>query len=202
MARGVLWAVPGLFSTVPGQKTWAVCRPGQICRHTSCHGASPHQPIGFPGERNIPSVFDPFPFHGFLALWSLECASPHPGPFAQIHCPTNMSTVPVHPNFLRRLLHRNASPPCRSRFSFGATPQRSVNETTADATRRRQSQTVRAAPNEAVWENGGMGRKGKDTGGGISEATLVRITKVLEEFRASDAEGSLASFLFGGCFGT
>ncbi|GJM88939.1 hypothetical protein PR202_ga05522 [Eleusine coracana subsp. coracana] len=80
-----------------------------------------------------------------------------------------------------------------------------VNQASAATTRRRQSQNGRAAPDEAVEEDEGMRakrRKGQEaaargaaggSGGDkgkarIREETLVHASKVLEEFRASDAE--------------
>ena len=48
------------------------------------------------------------------------------------------------------------------------------------------------------------GRKGKgaSAASAMNEVTLVRVTKALDDFRASDAEGShpFASSCLGGCF--
>lgn len=120
-----------------------------------------------------------------------------------------ISAAPVHPNFyLRRPFLQNAPPQRRPRFSSFGPPQQRTNSKATAAAAGRDSQTGRAAPDAAAKprplrgdEERGMGRKGRkgnDGGlGGLSEETLVRVTTVLEEFRASDAQGlprSLACF--------
>ncbi|KAG8055280.1 hypothetical protein GUJ93_ZPchr0001g32006 [Zizania palustris] len=120
------------------------------------------------------------------------------------------SGVAVYPTlFLRRsLLSRNAQPPPSGpRFSWSALPRAGSNEVAAERRRQGESRSGRAAPDVAAKplslhdeeeQEGGMGRrgrKGKDAaaagaggGGGMREATLVRVSKVLEDFRASDAQ--------------
>jgi hypothetical protein len=118
----------------------------------------------------------------------------------------HLSGVPVRPNSLRPPLAVSA----RSRFSLGAPPEKA---TAAGARHRRSNQPARAAAKEAAQppreprgggyghEDETMGRKGRKggklaaaggaaDGAGVREATMVRVSKVLEEFRASDAEGS------------
>jgi len=126
----------------------------------------------------------------------------------------HLSGVPVRPNSLRPPL-AGLPASTRSRFSLGAPRQRRVTEATAaGAQHRRSCQTARAAPKEAAQPQrqprgdaeddrmGRKGRKGKSAAASMNEATLVRVNKALEDFRASDAEGShpFASSSFGGCF--
>ncbi|KAL6845214.1 hypothetical protein ACP4OV_024709 [Aristida adscensionis] len=122
----------------------------------------------------------------------------------------HMSVVPVHPNL--QLQGRPLAVPTRSRFSLGAPQQRRGSEATAAVvvTRRRRSRGARAGapsasagaglphphpPSDGDKGEEGMGRKGRkgkdaaaEGGGGMREATLVRVSKVLEDFRASDAK--------------
>jgi ferric-dicitrate binding protein FerR (iron transport regulator) len=133
--------------------------------------------------------------------------------------------VPARQNSLRypldktRCATRSTISP-RSRFSFGAPQQRRVNRATAaEARHRRSIQTALAAskgasqpPSQPLDDDnehedermGRKGRKGKGAAagpaaggsGGMREATLVRVSKVLEDFRASNAEGSRHSLPF------
>ena len=154
-----------------------------------------------------------------LEAWNARVARgplPHGYTPANPHRPTmaHLSGVPVRPNSLRPPL-AGLPASTRSRFSLGAPRQRRVTEATAaGAQHRRSCQTARAAPKEAAQPQrqprgddeddrmGRKGRKGKSAAASMNEATLVRVNKALEDFRASDAEGShpFASSSFGGCF--
>lgn len=119
----------------------------------------------------------------------------------------HLSGVPVRPNPLRYPLAVSTS----SRFSFGAPEQRTIKRATAAQARHRRppvqpnrARRIEGASrppsvlldddNEHEELMGRKGRKGKGAaaGGsaGMKEATLVRVSKALEDFRASNAEGS------------
>ncbi|AQL00170.1 DExH-box ATP-dependent RNA helicase DExH6 [Zea mays] len=117
----------------------------------------------------------------------------------------HLSGVPVRPNPLRYPLAVSTS----SRFSFGAPEQRTIKRATAAQARHRRppvqpnrARRIEGASrppsvlldddNEHEELMGRKGRKGKGAaaGGsaGMKEATLVRVSKALEDFRASNAE--------------
>uniref|UniRef100_A0ACD5VVA8 Uncharacterized protein n=1 Tax=Avena sativa TaxID=4498 RepID=A0ACD5VVA8_AVESA len=113
-----------------------------------------------------------------------------------------ISAAPVHPDSsLRRPLLQNAPPPPRCpRFSIGPPQQRHITKATTAGGRQGETRAGRAAPTNAAAETPrhrgdgerGMGRKGKDPKTEaivrLKEEKLLRITTLLEQFRASDEQ--------------